>query len=245
MTGPSRWPGSKDKRLVLDADPDLVRFLAPAHAQVARRYVVAEACSLERGLWQTHDDPAVEKATFGLLVLEGVLARRAEVGRRGSLELLSFGDVLCPDLADCDAYVTVPQRGSWRVLIPARMAVLDDDLVAGLAGLRRVLAELNRRTLLRSRALALRLALVEEPCLETRLELLLWHLADRWGRREADASALLLPLNRDFAAELANANPSAVGRALERLAERGRFARRPDGAFTLLGDPPAAVAGPA
>ncbi len=124
------------------------------------------------------------------------------------------------------------------MLIPARMAVLDDDLVAGLAGLRRVLAELNRRTLLRSRALALRLALVEEPCLETRLELLLWHLADRWGRREADASVLLLPLNRDFVAELASAHPSAVGRALERLAKRGRLDRRPDGAFALLGDPP-------
>jgi hypothetical protein len=230
---------------VLDADPDLARFLNSAQAQVAHRYVVAEARSLERGCWRAHDDPAVAKATFGLLVLEGVLARRAEVGRRGSLELLGFGDVLCPDLADGDAYANVPQRGSWRVLVPARVAVLDEYLVARLAGLHRVLAELNRRTLLRSRALALRLALVEEPCLETRLEMLLWHLADRWGRREPDALVLLLPLNRDSAAELANANPSAVGRALERLAERGRFARRPDGAFALLGDPPAAVAGPA
>ncbi len=85
--------------------------------------------------------------------------------------LLGSGDVLCPDLADGDAYASVPQRGSWRVLVPVRMAVLDDDLVAGLAGLRWVLAELNRRTLLRSRALALRLALVEEARLETRLEL--------------------------------------------------------------------------
>jgi CRP/FNR family transcriptional regulator, cyclic AMP receptor protein len=229
---------------VLAADPDLARFLHPAQAQVARRYVVAEVRSLEGGCWRAHDDPAVAKATFGLLVLEGVLARRAEVGRRGSLELLGFGDVLCPDLADCDAYPNVPQRGRWRVLISARMAVLDDDLVAGLAGLRQVLAELNRRAFLRSRALALRLALVKEPCLETRLELLLWHLADRWGRREADASVLSLPLNRDLVAELANAHPSAVGRALERLSQRGRFIRRPDGAFALLGDPPATVAGP-
>ena len=224
---------------VLAADPDLARFLDLAQAQVARRNIVAEARSLERGCWRAHDDPAVARATFGLLILEGVLARRAEVGRRSSLELLGSGDVLCPDFADGDPYANVSQRGSWRVFAPARMAVLDDDLVAGLAGLRRVLAELNRRALSRSRALALRLALVAEPCLETRLELLLWHLADRWGRREAAASVLSLPLNRDLVAELANAHPSAVGRALERLAERGRFARRPDGAFALLGDPPA------
>jgi hypothetical protein len=95
---------------------------------------VAEARSLERGRWRVHDDPAVAKATFGLLVLEGVLARRAEVGRRGSLELLGCGDVLCPDLADGDAYANVSQRGTWRVFVPARMAVLDDDLVAELAG---------------------------------------------------------------------------------------------------------------
>ncbi len=225
---------------LLEEDPDLGHRLSDRDRQVASRFLLADARSLERGRWCIQDDPAVDAAHFGLLVLDGVLVRRAEVGRRAALELLGSGDVLCPDLTD-DEGAAVTQEGNWYVLRRTRVAVLSEDLIGGAAGLRSIIAELNRRTLRRSRALALRLALVGEPDLDTRLELLLWHLADRWGRREAGCTVLLLPLNRELLAALACAHPSATGRALRRLHENRRVARRADGALALLADAPTAL----
>ena len=220
---------------LLEADPDLAPFLPRDQLALARRFALCEQRSLDRGRWQVEGDPAVDCAHFGLFVVDGVLLRRAEVGRRSSVELLGAGDVLCPDLPHGDPNVSMPQGGSWTVLRPVRLAVLDEDFVAGLGGLRRVLSELNRRTLRRSRDLATRLALVDEPCLETRLENLLWHLADRFGRRQRGAVVLSdLPLTQQLLAELASAHRCAASRALARLEEHGRLEERPDGAYALV-----------
>lgn len=205
---------------------------------MACRHILASVRSLDRGVWDTSADPAVVAANFGLLVLEGFLTREALVAERSSIELLGERDVLCPDVADNDAFVNVAQQGKWQVHQPARFAVITDDLVGGFAGLRRVLAELNRRTVRRSRALALRLAIVDEPQLDRRLELLLWHVADRWGQRREKSVHVTAPLTRDLLARLAGAHPSAVSRTLARLDDRGVVSRQ-NGLFVLHGAPPA------
>lgn len=101
-----------------------------------------------------------------------------------------------------------------------------------------MLGELQRRSVARSRALVLRLALRAEPDLELRLERLLWHLADRWGVRASDTVVLLLPLTRDLISELAGADRSATSRALTRLERRGLVAHQDNGRLALLGVPP-------
>jgi CRP/FNR family cyclic AMP-dependent transcriptional regulator len=120
------------------------------------------------------------------------------------------------------------------VLLAVQVALLGYETLAALARLPAVLVELNRRTLWRSRALAVQLALASEPHLDARLELLLWHLADRWGRREDGAVVLRLPLTCDLLAELAGAERSAVSRTISRLARTDILTRRDDGTLVLL-----------
>lgn len=219
------------------ADPDLGRGLTDKERAFADRHILADVRSLVRGRWTAVDDQAVTEAHFGLLVLDGCITREARVAGRSSVELLGAGDVLCPDVADADDWANIRQCGVWQAHEPTRFAVITDDVVAGFAGLRQVLGELNRRAIRRSRALALRLAIVDEPQLARRLELLLWHLADRWGRRRGGSVQISAPLTRDLLAKLAGAHPNAVSRALGQLDERGLVSRE-NGVFALHAEPP-------
>lgn len=219
---------------LIEADPDLAHDLPDLRRAPARPRIRAELGLLQRGVWRIDEDRALDRARLGLLVIDGVLTRRVKVGRRRSAELLGTGDMLSPRVGRDDPGATLPLQASLRVLLPVRVALLGDDTLAGLARLPAVFVELNRRTLWRSRALAIQLALASEPHLDTRLQLLLWHLADRWGRREDCAVVLPIPLTCDLLAELAGAERSAVSRAISRLARTGLLARREDGALVLL-----------
>ena len=223
---------------LLEEDPDLGQHLEPAAAAPARRIVVARACRLAKGLWDPTAEPLPAKPHLGLLVLDGLLTRRVVVGGRRSAELLGARDLLRPHQPDADQYAVVSQEAAWRVLEPVRMVVLDQDLVAGVAGLPGVLGEIAGRALQRSRALALQLAITQIPQLERRLDLLLWHLADRWGRREAGVVVLPMRLPQDLLGELVGAQRRSVGPALDRLRSDRTLARRAEGGFVLLGDPP-------
>lgn len=225
---------------VFDADPDLLLGLDEKDREAARRHITAGAISLPRGVWNVEEDPAIDEAELGLLVLDGFLTREADVAARASVELLGEGDVLFPDVADADGAANVRQTGEWQVYEPTRLAVLRYDLVGGLAR-RCLVTALARRAVARSRALALRLALAGEPQLDRRLELLLWHLADRRGRRRLEGVHIEAPLTRGLLAKLIGAHPTAVSKCLSRLAHQG-LVSRPGGVFVLHGEPPAADA---
>jgi CRP/FNR family cyclic AMP-dependent transcriptional regulator len=225
---------------VLDADPDLGARLRPEHHQVARGALVADAIALARGSWASERDPACRRAALGLLVVEGGLARRVTVGRRHSLELLGAGDLVRPAEFGADAYAVIPQRSAWRAVVPTRLAVLDAEFSARCARFPSVVAELGERGSRRVESFALRLAIAQLPSLEDRLEVLLWHLADRWGTRERDAVVLRLPLSQQMLAELASAQRTSVCAALQALARRGRVRRRPGRRWALHGEPPPA-----
>jgi hypothetical protein len=131
----------------------------------------------------------------------------------------------------------VSQTAAWSVLAPTRLAVLDHDLIAGLAGVDGVLPELAGRAINRSRALVLRLAITQIPHLADRVHLMLWHLADRWGRRENGSVTVGLRLPQDLLAELVSAQRTSVNSALRGLARRGVIESRA-GVWVLCGDPP-------
>lgn len=105
-------------------------------------------------------------------------------------------------------------------------------------GLPGVLSGLQRRSIARSRELALRLALLAEPKLEVRLPLVLWHLADRWGIRRGGVVTFTLPLTGVLIADLAGANHSSTRRVLRELEKGGVVTRQGDGSLALLGSPP-------
>ena len=225
---------------LFDADPALCRDLETDLATRLARHVLAEAVTLERGHWDPHAEDFDGRALFGLLVLEGALARRVTVGQRCAAELLGEGDLIRPHQEDTDGYATVSQTAAWSVLAATTLAVLDHDLIAGLAGVGGVLPELAGRALNRSRALVLRLAIAQIPHLADRVHLMLWHLADRWGRRENGSVTVGLRLPQDLLAELVSARRSSVNAALKALARSGVIDTR-DGIWVLRGDPPGEV----
>ncbi|MDQ3934171.1 MAG: helix-turn-helix domain-containing protein [Actinomycetota bacterium] len=222
---------------LFEADPDLAGDVPEEIAPRLRRHVIVEVCTLERGPWQPLHEDLAGRAPFGLLVLEGALTRRVAAGRRHAAELLGRGDLIRPDQPDADEYAVVAQQARWSVLERAELALLDHDFVAGVAGIPGVLPRLAARAIDRSRALVLRLAIAQIPNMPERVHLLLWHLADRWGRREAGSVVLQLRLPQDLIAELLGAHRSSVNSALHDLAERGVIERR-GVAWALCGDPP-------
>ena len=71
-----------------------------------------------------------------------------------------------------------------------------------------------------------------------RVLLLLWHLADRWGRVRPDDVYLDLPLTHDLIARMVGAHRTTVTLAIGRLREEGRLERTDRGAWLLLGGVP-------
>jgi hypothetical protein len=71
------------------------------------------------------------------------------------------------------------------------------------------------------------------PRVEHRLLLMLWHLADRWGRVTPEGTAIPLALSHDLLSQLAAARRSTTTIALSALERDGRIARLDDGSWLL------------
>lgn len=93
------------------------------------------------------------------------------------------------------------------------------------------------RALERSRNLAVNLAIIQQARVATRLHMLLWHFADRWGRVRADGVLVPLALTHAVLAELVAARRPTVTTALTELA-RAKNVRPADPGWLLEGEPP-------
>jgi CRP/FNR family cyclic AMP-dependent transcriptional regulator len=173
---------------------------------------------------------------FGLLVLRGLLSRR--VGRRGRFgaELLGPGDLLRP-WDDPEAQAAMPFTSDWQVIRPVRLALLDRHFALRAVPYPEIPEQLIRRVLLRSRRLAMTMAIVHEPKIDMRVHMLLWTLAERWGTVRPDGVALVLPLTHALLADMVAASRPAVTAAISTLSRRGRLRRNRD-LWLLRGGPP-------
>lgn len=222
--------------LLLDADPDLGARLPDPELAVARRYLRARVEVVEPGPWE----PAVVDGgagQLGLLVLDGVLVRDVSVRGRCCAELLGAGDVLRPwdQLDEIDG--SVGHACEYEALEPVRLAVLDARLSALLARWPSVIDALFERSLRRVRTLALQFALTQVSGVDVRLHLVLWHLADRWGRVTPDGVVLPLALTHQLLGRLIGARRPSVTSALRRLTREGLVTRTDDGTWLLRGAP--------
>jgi CRP/FNR family transcriptional regulator, cyclic AMP receptor protein len=89
----------------------------------------------------------------------------------------------------------------------------------------------------RSRTLAVNMAIAHYQRTDRRLLLLLWHLADRWGRVTPEGIRLPLPVTHQLLADLVAARRPSVSSGLQRLAREGLVSRAGDG-WVLHGEPP-------
>jgi len=221
---------------VLDEDPELGEGIDVEALAAARQCARAAVVRVASGEWEQSSWPASIRSGFGLLVLDGLLLRRVGMGDRVGVELLSTGDLLRPWQRE-DALASVARQLGWWVLAPCRLAILDVDFARRVSAFPQIAGQLTGRAMRRSRHFAVILAIVQQPKVESRLQMLFWHLADRWGTVRPDGVLVPLRLTHTVLAELVAARRPTVSSALGVLERDGQLARIPAG-WVIRGSPP-------
>jgi CRP/FNR family transcriptional regulator, cyclic AMP receptor protein len=210
---------------LLDADPDLGAGLGDDDLAEARRHAVAPILDLDPPGW----DPsplraAAEDGWLGLLLIDGLMIRRVTVGKRRACELFGPGDLIRPWDTDGE-YEPLPITVDWQILKSSRLAVLDTAFVVRIARWPSVSSRIVGRVAQRARYLALTQAVTHLPRASSRLLILFWLLAERWGKVGPDGIHIPLPLTHEVLATLVGAQRPTVTLALQRLARAGLLTR--------------------
>jgi CRP/FNR family transcriptional regulator, cyclic AMP receptor protein len=234
---------AEEKRMlrVLDVDPELGEGLKPDEFREANHRAVAELRTLDPGEWQPRPEEygvnGSPSGHLGLLLVDGLVLRDVGFKHSTCAELLGAGDLLRPWDED-RRFSTSPLRVRWRTLRPTRLAVLDRRFASIVCHWPSVVEVAMSRSVRRAHRLAFHLALSNLKRVDVRLHVLLWHLADRWGRVRVEGVTLHLPLTHEMLAHLVAAKRPSVTTALGQLSARGVVTRRSDGSWLLHGDPP-------
>ena len=161
---------------LFEVEPDLLWRAPVERREGLTRQVSVPMLTLAAGPWIPDFDAP---APWALVVIDGLLIRETEAFERCSAELLGRGDVLSPMIEEVAS--STPRDVAWKSPTGTRLAVLTRDSEQALARIPGVAEELLARTVRRSRDLALQAAIARVRPLPSRLLLLFWHLADRWG----------------------------------------------------------------
>ena len=186
-------------------------------------------------------DPAAllapSAANVGVLIVSGVIVRQIAIDREPSAELLGPGDLIRPDP---DA---PPERGfggdvRWHALTPLVVSPMGMPIAVALCRYPEVLLVLLERIETRARRLAVTQGISQLTGVEHRLEAVLRHLAERWGKVRPDGVLLPLDLSHRMLGGIIGARRPTVSSAAALLVAQGRISRLADGTW-LLHDPPA------
>jgi CRP/FNR family transcriptional regulator, cyclic AMP receptor protein len=227
---------------VFEHDAELLAAVPGDARDLALRHGIARVRALPIGDWGTAHERM--SGVLGLLVVDGLILHDVRVGSVTCTELLAPGDLLRPWEEEPELQ-PVPMETAWRVIAPARLAVLDHRFAVIAGRFPDVMASLLGRTMARARGLVALMSISHLQRVETRLEACLWYLADRFGRVTAEGVVVALPLTHMTLGRLVGAQRPSVTTALGELAEHGRVRRLPDGAYLLMGEPPAMGSRPA
>jgi hypothetical protein len=229
-------PGPARIRL-LDADPDLGRFLTPDERSQAMALTVP-VIELAPGPFDAGALLGRARA-FGAFVVDGMLTCHLRVGEQPGMRILGPGDLLSPGSAPPSMLLV--ERGC-RVVAPSKLAVLGRDMLLGAHRWPRLLAGLHTRSAEQIERIAVQLAICQLPRVEDRLLALLWLLAETWGRVTPSGTTLPLTLTHETLGALVGARRPTVTLALGELSERGAVVRQ--GRTWLLIERPATPVGP-
>jgi CRP/FNR family transcriptional regulator, cyclic AMP receptor protein len=229
-------PARNGSARVLELDPELGLRIPASEISRAREELVASVLELPAGHWDVpHREGA--RGRLGYLILEGLLARDMTVAGRTATELLGDGDVVQPWVAQREEGL-VRYRVGWNVLMPVRLAILDDVFGRSLARWPQVMSALLERAIRRTHRMSIHEALLQLSPVETRLLVLFWHLAERWGRVTPAGIALRLRLPHALLGQLVGCRRASVTTALQHIYATGQLTRRTDGTWLITGDPP-------
>lgn len=222
---------------LLDAFPEMGEHLDADQERLARQYLVTTLWELPPGQWRPGRDIQREPGHIGLLVLDGLLTRDVVLEEALATELVGRGDLLRP--ADQDGQdAPVPFDVAWHVLKPVRIAVLDRQLAAMVGHWPEALEPLFRGAVRRAQTLAVVLAVSHLRRVDARLLVILWYLADRWGKVRLDGVNVPLELTHQTLGRLVGAQRPSVTTALKQLADERKVTRAENGTWLLHGEPP-------
>ena len=220
---------------VLEADPELALRIPPSRLFDARRRLVAEMKALSPGFCDVPEDD--EPMHLGYLILDGLIARDVVLAGHVSTELLGEGDVMQPSLPGADEAL-IHYRVYWHVLAPTRLAVLDPEFARSLVHWPQVIAAILERANRRALKMSIHQALLQLSPVETRLLVLFWHLAERWGQITPNGVRLPLGLTHQLLGQLVGCQRASVTTALKVVTQSGLVERLDNGSWLLHGDPP-------
>jgi CRP/FNR family transcriptional regulator, cyclic AMP receptor protein len=221
---------------VLALDQDLGGTLGKDAYPSARERCTARLVGVPAGSRWSALDPLDASRHLGLLVVRGVLLHRLHLAGRETVDLVGPGDLIRP-WPPVDEFAELFTASRWQVLEPAQLAALDLQFLCAASAWPELLVALTERTAWHARSLELRLAISQMPNLKSRLRVMLWHLADRFGRVDRYGVFVPLPLSREVLAELVGARRESVSRRLTELADSGAVVRDRKG-WRLYGAPP-------
>jgi CRP/FNR family transcriptional regulator, cyclic AMP receptor protein len=219
---------------LLDFDPDLGARIPLERRTQARATLIARTTTVQPGRWEP---PAVDPRHFGFLVLSGLLARDVVLAGTTCTELFGEGDLLHPLTISSDDSL-IHHRVEWHVLEPIMVAILDEHFARTMLAWPQVMRALLERGLRCARRSSLHAALLQLNPVETRLLVLFWYLAERWGRVTPRGVRVSLGLSHETLGHLVGCRRASVTTALGHLAESGLLARRSDRTWLLRGGPP-------
>ncbi len=222
---------------VLEEDPDLAMDLGGPRLATATRDLRAAAFHVPGGRWEPDVHAEGLRGGIGLLIIDGVLARRVGTQRRSGAELLGPGDLLRPTAGDAGPGSDSIFRTSWRVIEPLHLGVLDQRFLMRLAPYPEIAGQLIGRATERARHVLVHMAIAHHPRVDARLLHLLWQLADRWGRVTPLGVAVPLRLTHELLADLVAAQRPSVTLSLQQLERQGHITRE-NGRLLLIGEPP-------
>jgi hypothetical protein len=214
---------------VLKEDPELAEAIPPERRQRAIEECTAPELRIQAGPLTRHGSLGF-RGGIGVLVLSGLLIRRVGIEGRYGAELIGEGDLLRP--SEESVSPLLPLTTDWSIVLPTRVAALDSGFEQRLAQYPELARCLIDRAILRSKYLAVNIAIVHQARVDVRLHMLLWHLAARWGRVRSDGTVVRLRLTHTVLADLVAARRPTVTTALSELARQGLV--RTDGETWIL-----------
>ena len=225
---------------LLECDPELGLRIPAAGIARARDTLVAPVRSLPCGVWNVPEEPA-DRVRLGYLVTEGLLAREVILAGTTCAELLGEGDVMQPTAKGREEPL-LHYHVQWHVLRPVRVAILDERIFRMLGDWPQVMSALLERAIGRAQRMSIHQALLQLSPVETRLLVLFWYLAERWGRVTPAGISVRLRLSHELLGHLVGVQRASVTTALTRIGPSGLIVRRADGTWLLRGDPPSELA---
>ncbi len=222
---------------LLEVDPDLGAGLAPEALEDARGRLVAPVLHIEAGDLDVEAALPSRDGHLGVLVVEGLLTRDVVIGETTCAELVGPGDLLRP-WDDPAAGGPIPSQVEWHVLAPTTLALLDRDVAAAVGSWPEVTTALVTRAVTRAQTLAVALSISCITGLKIRIQAMLWHLADRFGKVGPAGVVVPLPVTHQVIGRLVGASRPSVSTAMKEL-EQERAISRADGCgYVLHGEPP-------